>query len=144
MADTRTATLTIDGQTYELPMRSPTAGPDVIDIGKLYAQAGVFTHDPGFTSTSSCDSSITFIDGVKGELLHRGYPIDQLAGKSHFLEVCYLLLYGELPDAATLEEFETTITHHTMIHEQMGNFFRGFRRDARGFREHDHPSHDDP
>jgi citrate synthase len=80
MADTRTATLTIDGQTYELPMRSPTAGPDVIDITKLYAQAGVFTHDPGFTSTSSCDSSITFIDGDKGELLHRGYPIDQLAG----------------------------------------------------------------
>ena len=127
---TRTASLTIDGKTYELPIHSPTAGPDVIDITKLYAQAGVFTHDPGFTSTSACDSQITFIDGDKGELMHRGYPIDQLAEKSHYLEVCYLLLYGELPSAAELEKFETTITRHTMIHEQMHNFFRGFRRDA--------------
>ncbi|MBF9061309.1 citrate (Si)-synthase [Rhodobacterales bacterium HKCCSP123] len=131
MADTtRTATLTIDGQTYDLPMHSPSVGPDVIDITKLYGQAGVFTHDPGFTSTSSCESSITYIDGIKGELLHRGYPIDQLAEKSHYLEVCYLLLYGELPSAAELETFESTITRHTMIHEQMHNFFRGFRRDA--------------
>jgi citrate synthase len=131
MADTtRTATLTIDGQSYELPIHSPTAGPDVIDITKLYAKAGVFTHDPGFTSTSSCESAITYIDGDKGELMHRGYPIDQLAEKSHYLEVCYLLLYGELPSAAELERFETTITRHTMIHEQMHNFFRGFRRDA--------------
>ena len=131
MADAKkTATLTLDGKSLELPVLSPTAGPDVIDIRKLYAQGDVFTYDPGFTSTASCDSTITFIDGDKGELLHRGYPIDQLAMKSHFLEVCYLLLYGELPDAPTLEEFETTITHHTMIHEQMGNFFRGFRRDA--------------
>ena len=128
--DSRTATLTIDGQSFELPIHSPTAGPDVLDITKLYAQAGVFTHDPGFTSTSACESTITFIDGNKGELLHRGYPIDQLAEKSHFLEVCYLLLYGELPSAAELETFEYTITRHTMIHEQMGNFFRGFRRDA--------------
>jgi len=127
---TRTASLTIDGKTYELPIHSPTAGPDVVDITKLYAQAGVFTHDPGFTSTSACDSAITFIDGDKGELMHRGYPIDQLAEKSHYLEVCYLLLYGELPSAAELEKFETTITRHTMIHEQMHNFFRGFRRDA--------------
>ena len=127
---TRTASLTIDGKTYELPIHSPTAGPDVIDITKLYAQAGVFTHDPGFTSTSACDSQITFIDGDKGELMHRGYPIDQLAEKSHYLEVCYLLLYGELHSAAELEKFETTITRHTMIHEQMHNFFRGFRRDA--------------
>jgi citrate synthase len=109
---------------------SPSAGPDVIDIRKLYAQAQMFTYDPGFTSTASCDSHITFIDGDKGELQHRGYPIDQLAGKSHFLEVCYLLLYGELPGATALEEFETIVTRHTMIHEQMMYFFRGFRRDA--------------
>ncbi len=127
---TKTATLTIDGQDYELPIYSPTAGPDVIDIRKLYGQAGVFTYDPGFTSTASTDSTITFIDGGKGELLHRGYPIDQLAEKSHYLEVCYLLLYGELPSAAKLEEFESLVTHHTMLHEQMMNFFRGFRRDA--------------
>jgi len=127
---TKTATLTIDGTSYDLPIHSPTAGPDVLDIRKLYAQAGVFTYDPGFTSTASCDSTITYIDGDKGELLHRGYPIDQLAGKSHYLEVCYLLLYGELPTAAQLEEFEATITRHTMIHEQMHYFFRGFRRDS--------------
>jgi len=130
MADTRTATLSFDGKSFELPIHSPTAGPDVIDIAKLYGTAGVFTHDPGFTSTSSCESEITFIDGNRGELLHRGYPIDQLAEKSHFLEVCYLLLYGELPTAAQLEDFETRVTRHTMIHEQMANFFRGFRRDA--------------
>ena len=131
MAETsKTATLSIDGKDFELPMHSPTAGPDVIDIRKLYGQAGVFTYDPGFTSTASCDSTITFIDGDKGELLHRGYPIDQLAEKSHYLEVCFLLLYGYLPKAAELEKFENTITRHTMIHEQMYNFFRGFRRDA--------------
>ncbi|MCG7518166.1 citrate synthase [Ruegeria sp. Ofav3-42] len=126
----KTATLTVHGETYELPVYSPTAGPDVIDIRKLYGDAGVFTYDPGFTSTASCDSTITYIDGEKGELLHRGYPIDQLAGKSHFLEVCYLLLYGELPVAKDLEQFETTITRHTMLHEQMQYFYRGFRRDA--------------
>ncbi|MEN8895489.1 MAG: citrate synthase [Yoonia sp.] len=131
MAETqKTATLTIDGQSFELPMHSPTNGPDVIDIRKLYAQAGVFTYDPGFTSTAACDSTITFIDGNKGELLHRGYPIDQLAEDSHYLEVCYALLYGDLPNAAQLEKFEKLITRHTMIHEQMHNFFRGFRRDA--------------
>ena len=127
---TKYATLTVDGTSYDLPVMSPSAGPDVIDIRKLYAQAKMFTYDPGFTSTASCYSSITFIDGDKGELLHRGYPIDQLAGKSHFLEVCYLLLYGELPKAAALEEFENIVTYHTMIHEQMMYFFRGFRRDA--------------
>ena len=126
----KTATLKVNGKSYELPMFSPTAGPDVIDIRKLYAQAGVFTYDPGFTSTASCDSTITFIDGDKGELLHRGYPIDQLAEKSHYLEVCYLLLYGELPTVDELEDFETRVTHHTMVHEQMMYFFRGFRRDA--------------
>ncbi len=131
MADTdKSATLTIDGASYDLPILSPTAGPDVLDIRKLYGQAGVFTYDPGFTSTASCESTITFIDGVKGELLHRGYPIDQLAGKSHYLEVCFLLLYGNLPTAAELEKFEDTVTRHTMLHEQMYNFFRGFRRDA--------------
>ncbi|PWG16389.1 citrate synthase [Salibaculum griseiflavum] len=131
MADTtKTATLTIDGKTFDLPMHSPTAGPDVVDIRKLYGQAGVFTYDPGFTSTASCDSTITYIDGDAGILTHRGYPIDQLAGKSHYLEVCFLLLYGYLPKAEELEEFETTVTRHTMIHEQMHNFFRGFRRDA--------------
>ena len=126
----KTATLRIDGREIELPMHSPSAGPDVVDIGKLYAQADVFTYDPGFTSTAACESTITFIDGAKGELLHRGYPIDQLAEKSHFIEVCYLLLHGELPSAAELEKFEHTVTYHTMLHEQMINFFRGFRRDA--------------
>ncbi|WP_147105842.1 citrate synthase [Tateyamaria sp. syn59] len=131
MADTqKSATLTIGDDSYDLPIHSPTAGPDVLDIRKLYGQAGVFTYDPGFTSTASCDSTITYIDGGQGVLLHRGYPIDQLAEKSHYLEVCYLLLYGVLPTAAQLEEFETTITLHTMLHEQMQNFFRGFRRDA--------------
>ena len=131
MADTqKTATLTIGDQSYDLPIHSPTEGPDVIDIRKLYGQAGVFTYDPGFTSTAACDSTITYIDGDAGVLLHRGYPIDQLAGKSHYLEVCFLLLYGYLPTAAELEKFESTITRHTMIHEQMHNFFRGFRRDA--------------
>ncbi|MBN7786103.1 citrate (Si)-synthase [Ponticoccus gilvus] len=126
----KNATLTIGNKNYDLPIHSPTAGPDVIDIRKLYGQANVFTYDPGFTSTASCDSTITFIDGEKGELLHRGYPIDQLASKSHYLEVCFLLLYGYLPKAEELEKFESTITRHTMIHEQMHNFFRGFRRDA--------------
>jgi citrate synthase len=128
--NTKTAKLTIDGKEYELPIHSPSAGPDVIDIRKLYAQAGVFTYDPGFTSTASCDSTITFIDGDKGELLHRGYPIDQLASKSHFLEVAFTLLYGSLPSADELEKFESLVTNHTMIHEQMHYFFRGFRRDA--------------
>ena len=131
MTDTnKTATLTLDGQNYELPVLSPSAGPDVIDIRKLYGQADVFTYDPGFTSTASCESAITYIDGEEGVLLHRGYPIDQLAGKSHFLEVCYLLLYGELPSAAQLEDFEKRVTNHTMVHEQMHRFFTGFRRDA--------------
>ncbi|APE43169.1 citrate (Si)-synthase [Sulfitobacter alexandrii] len=127
---TKSAKLTIDGKDYELPIFSPTAGPDVVDIRKLYAQANVFTYDPGFTSTAACDSTITYIDGDAGVLLHRGYPIDQLAAKSHYLEVCYVLLYGELPSPAELEDFESRVTNHTMLHEQMMNFFRGFRRDA--------------
>ena len=127
---TRTAKLTLDDKTLELPILTPTVGPEVLDIRKLYAQGHVFTYDPGFTSTAACDSTITYIDGDEGILLHRGYPIDQLAAKSHYLEVCYLLMYGELPTATQLETFETTITRHTMLHEQMQYFFRGFRRDA--------------
>ena len=131
MADTKqTAELRLNGQVYQLPIHHPSAGPDVNDIRSLYKDTGVFTYDPGFTSTASCDSTITFIDGAKGELLHRGYPIDQLASKSHYLEVCYLLLYGELPSPAELEDFESRVTNHTMIHEQMMYLFRGFRRDA--------------
>lgn len=126
----KTATLSFGDKVLELPMLSPTAGPDVIDIRRLYAEGGVFTFDPGFTSTASCESDITYIDGDKGELLYRGYPIDQLAEKSHYLEVCYLLLYGELPSAEALDDFESRVTNHTMVHEQMHNFFRGFRRDA--------------
>lgn len=126
----KTATLTLDGKRFELPIHSPTEGPDVIDIRKLYGESGAFTYDPGYTSTAACDSTITYIDGDKGELLHRGYPIDQLAAKSHYLEVCYLLLYGELPTGEQLEDFENLVTTHTMLHDQMQNFFRGFRRDA--------------
>ena len=128
--DHKTATLSFGDNTLELPMRSPSLGPDVIDIRKLYADGNVFTFDPGFTSTAACSSTITYIDGDKGELLYRGYPIEQLATKSHFLEVASLLLYGELPTAAELEDFESRVTNHTMLHEQMQNFFRGFRRDA--------------
>ncbi len=126
----KNASLTLDGKTYELPILSPTSGPDVIDIRRLYAQANVFTYDPGFTSTASCNSTITYIDGAAGELLHRGYPIDQLASKSHYLEVCFLLLYGHLPESTELEDFENLVTNHTMLHEQMVHLFRGFRRDA--------------
>ena len=124
------AKITVGGTTVEMPILKGTDGPAVVDIRKLYAEADVFTYDPGFTSTASCESKITFIDGDKGILLHRGYPIDQLAEKSSFLEVCYLLLHGELPSAAQFEEFEHTITYHTMLHEQFDRFFMGFRRDA--------------
>lgn len=128
MADT--AKMSIGEKTVELPILKGVDGPNVVDIRKLYAEADVFTYDPGFTSTASCESKITFIDGDAGILLHRGYPIDQLAEKSSFLEVCYLLLHGELPSAAEAEEFEKTITYHTMLHEQFDRFFQGFRRDA--------------
>ena len=124
------AKLSLGSRTLELPVYHGTIGPDVIDIRRLYSDGGVFTFDPGYTSTGSCESSITYIDGEKGELLYRGYPIEQLAEKSHFLEVAYLLLYGELPTAAQLEDFESRVTQHTMLHEQMAYFFRGFRRDA--------------
>jgi citrate synthase len=125
-----TAKIGIGKQTVDVPVLHGTLGPDVLDIRKLYADADVFTYDPGFTSTASCESKITFIDGDKGVLLHRGYPIDQLAEKSSFLEACYLLLHGELPNAAEFTEFEHNITYHTMLHDQFDRFFQGFRRDA--------------
>jgi citrate synthase len=124
------ASITANGKTVELPVYSGSIGPDVIDIGKLHAQTGMFTLDPGFTSTASCESQITYIDGDAGILLHRGYPIDQLAEKSNFLEVCYLLLHGELPNATEGSDFVRTITRHTMLHAQFDRFFEGFRRDA--------------
>ena len=129
MSDT-VAKLTIGDKTYEFPVLSGTVGPQVIDIRSLYAQTGMFTYDPGFTSTAATDSSITYIDGDKGELMYRGYPIAQLAEKSNYLEVCYLLLYGDLPDTAQMADFTERVTRHTMLHEQMHLFYRGFRRDA--------------
>ena len=125
-----TATLTVRGKNYELPIYAGSIGPYVLDISKLYAETDMFTFDPGFTSTASCESSITYIDGGKGELLYRGYPIEQLAEKSDFLEVAYLLLNGELPTADQDKEFKKAITYHTMVHEQLVRFFGGFRRDA--------------
>jgi len=124
------AKLSISDKELEYSVLKGSVGPDVIDIRKLYAQTGAFTYDPGFTSTASCESALTYIDGDAGILLHRGYPIDQLAEKSSFMEVSYLLLNGELPDKAAFDKFTTTITRHTMLHEQMATFFRGFRRDA--------------
>src|SRR5690606_36387324 len=125
-----TANVSIGAKNVELPVLKGTMGPDVIDVRKLYGAADVFTFDPGFTSTASCESKITYIDGDDGVLLHRGYPIDQLAEKSSFLEVCYLLLNGELPNADEFSTFEHNITYHTMLHEQFDRFFNGFRRDA--------------
>jgi citrate synthase len=124
------AKLTFKGKTHELPVIKGALGPDVINISKLYAEGKVFTFDPGYTSTAACESKITYIDGDEGILLHRGYPIDQLAENGDFIETCYLLYYGELPNQAQRRSFEHAITHHTMIHEQMARFFQGFRRDA--------------
>ncbi|RUT32739.1 citrate (Si)-synthase [Arsenicitalea aurantiaca] len=129
MTDT-VARLVIGNEDYEFPIIDGKVGPQVIDIRSLYAKTGMFTYDPGFTSTAACDSSITYIDGDKGELTHRGYPIEQLAEKSNYLEVCYLLLYGELPNKEQMADFEQRVTRHTMVHEQMHYFYRGFRRDA--------------
>ena len=129
MAD-KAATLTIDNQAIELPIITGTVGPDVIDIRKLYAQTDHFTFDPGFTSTASCESQLTYIDGDEGILLHRGYSIEQLSEESSFMEVSYLLLNGELPSKAELNDFSYTISRHTMLHEQLAQFYRGFRRDA--------------
>ena len=130
----KNATLTVNrGQgspdTLELPVMEGSLGPDVVNVGSLTAN-GYFTYDPGFTSTASCESKITFIDGDKGILLHRGYPIEQLAEHSDYLETCYLLLYGELPNAAEKNEFVSIVGKHTMVHEQIRTFYNGFRRDA--------------
>ncbi|NMG15377.1 citrate synthase [Aromatoleum bremense] len=130
MSTERTATLTVDGKTVEFPVMTGTHGNDVIDIRTLGAKTGFFTYDSGFLSTASCKSTITFIDGDKGELLYRGYPIEQLADKCSFLEVAYLLKNGELPNGTQKVEFENTIKNHTMLHDQMTKFFTGFRRDA--------------
>ncbi len=127
---TRTARLELPGGSHELPILAGSIGPDVIDIRKLYGQADVFTYDPGFTSTAACASAITYIDGDAGTLLYRGYPIEQLAEHSSFMEVAYLLTEGELPTREELDRFVYTITRHTMVHEQLMNFYRGFRRDA--------------
>ncbi|HEX4096914.1 MAG TPA: citrate/2-methylcitrate synthase, partial [Caulobacteraceae bacterium] len=124
------AVLKVGEKAYDLPTLKGTLGPDVVDVRQLYGEADVFTYDPSFGSTASCESKITFIDGDKGILLHRGYPIDELAKKSSFLEVAYLLLYGELPTASQYADFERNITYHTMLHAQFDRFFEGFRRDA--------------
>ncbi|MGK5024042.1 citrate synthase [Janthinobacterium sp. RB2R34] len=130
-SDTKATLSFSDGSpSLEFPIYKGTVGPDVIDIRKLYAGSGKFTYDPGFMSTASCNSSITYIDGDKGELLYRGYPIEQLAVNADFMESCYLLLNGELPNAEQKAKFVDTVTKHTMVHEQMQFFFRGFRRDA--------------
>ena len=128
----RTYTLTDNttGETFELPVFPASIGPDVIDVRKLYADTNHFTYDPGFTSTGSCESKITFIDGENGVLLYRGYAISDLADNSNFLETCFLLLYGDLPTKEQQDKFESDITNHTMLHEQLIYFFRGFRRDA--------------
>ncbi len=132
-SDTRQSVTLIDGASdgsLELPVLHGTLGPGVIDMRTLYRETGKFTYDPGYTSTGSCRSAITYIDGEEGVLLHRGYPIDQLAEQSDFLEVAYLLLFGDLPNGAQHDAFVATITHHTMVHEQINYLYRGFRRDA--------------
>src|ERR1700679_51729 len=117
------ASLTYMNKVFELPVFAGSEGPNVVDIRKLYGEADIFTYDPGFTSTASCESDITFIDGDKGILLYRGYSIDQLAEHSNFLEVCYLLLHGELPNKEQMKKFDHSITNHTMVHEQLATFY---------------------
>ena len=129
-ANIKTGTLNLGDKSYSFPMYEGTIGPEVLDVSKLYAEAGIFTYDPGFTSTGSCESKITYIDGDAGVLLYRGYPIADLAEHGDFLETCYLLLYGELPTASQKADFVDRVVHHTMVHEQMSRFFQGFRRDA--------------
>jgi citrate synthase len=129
-SNTKSGKLTIDDKDWSFKIYDGTIGPSVMDIGKLYSQAGIFTYDPGYTSTGSCESKITYIDGDEGILLYRGYPIEQLAEHGDFLETCYLLLYGELPTAAQKADFDNRVTRHTMVHEQMSRFYQGFRRDA--------------
>jgi citrate synthase len=128
--DSDKSNLIVEGKTLDLPLYKGSIGPTVMDISRLYAQSDMFTYDPGFTSTASCESKITYIDGDKGILLHRGYPIDQLAEQGSFLETCYLLLYGDLPQGEQFEDFKHRITYHTMLHEQIHTFYKGFRRDA--------------
>ncbi len=128
--NTNAATLNVGDKSWTFPVYDGTIGPSVVDIAKLYNTAGMFTYDPGFTSTASCESKITYIDGDEGILLYRGYPIEQLAEHGDFLETCYLLLYGELPTAAQKSDFDYRVTRHTMVHEQMSRFFQGYRRDA--------------
>jgi len=128
--DTATLTINRTGESYQLQILSGTEGPSAIDVRSLYAQTGMFTYDPGFTSTASCDSSLTYIDGDAGILRHRGYAIEDLAEQSDFMDVCHLLLNGDLPNAAEKKKFEHTITYHSMVHEQLLYLFRGFRRDA--------------
>ncbi|MGD9656938.1 MAG: citrate synthase [Methylocystis sp.] len=125
-----TSRVEVDGKTVELPIKKAALGANVIDMRTLQAQSGLLSFDPGFISTASCETKITYIDGDAGVLLHRGYPIDQLAEHSDYLEVCYLLLHGELPTASQKQDFDYRVTHHTMVHEQMTRFFQGFRRDA--------------
>src|SRR6185369_2260749 len=125
-----TGKFTLGDKDHSFPVYDGTIGPSVIDIGKFYAETGMFTYDPGYTSTGSCESKITYIDGDEGVLLYRGFPIEQLAEHGDFLETCYLLLYGELPTAAQKADFDYRVTRHTMVHEQMNRFFPGFRRDA--------------
>src|SRR5213078_643757 len=122
-ANIKTAKLSVGDKSWSFPIYGGTIGPDVIDVGKLYAETGMFTFDPGFTSTGACDSKITYIDGDEGILLYRGVPIEQLAEHGDFIETSYLLYYGELPTPAQRREFEHAITHHTMIHEQMVRFY---------------------
>jgi citrate synthase len=129
-ANIKTGSLKIGDKSWSFPIYDGTIGPEVIDVSKLYAEAGIFTYDPGFTSTGSCESKITYIDGDEGILLYRGYPIADLAEHGDFLETCYLLLYGDLPNATQKADFVDRVTHHTMVHEQMSRFFQGFRRDA--------------
>jgi citrate synthase len=129
-ANIKTGKLSVGDKSWSFPIYSGTVGPDVIDIGKLYAESGMFTYDPGFTSTGACESKITYIDGDEGVLLYRGIPIEQIAEHGDFLETCYLLLYGELPTAAQKADFDYRVNRHTMVHEQMHRFFQGFRRDA--------------
>src|SRR6202795_3115025 len=125
-----TGSFSIGNSIVQMPVKAGTIGPSVVDISKLYAQSGMFTYDPGFTSTASCESEITYIDGDEGILLYRGYPIEQVAEHGDFLETCYLLLYGELPTPGQKADFDKRVTNHTMVHEQMSRFYQGFRRDA--------------
>ena len=128
--DKKTGTIGVGNKNWDFPVYQGTVGPDVIDISKLYGESGMFTYDPGFTSTASCESKITYIDGDEGILMYRGYPIEQLAEHGDFLETCYLLLYAELPTPTQKSDFDYRVTRHTMVHEQMSRFFQGFRRDA--------------